>query len=78
MNKKKSIKTEITIVIIITTLLIIYYLFYFFALAYLLEGSILRIIMCIFPFIFGAIMIKVCIERIKEIKGGEADDFSKY
>lgn len=76
MNKKK--KTDIAVVIIITLILIAYYLFYFFALAYLLEGSILRVIMGIFPFIFGALLIKVCIERIKEIKGGEADDFSKY
>ena len=76
MNKKK--KTDIAIVIIITTLLIAYYLFYFFALAYLLEGNILRIIMGILPFMLSIILIKVTLDRIKEIKGGESDDLSKY
>ena len=32
----------------------------------------------IIPLIFSAVMLKVCIERIKEIKEGEEDDISKY
>lgn len=76
MNKKK--KREIIIVIVINILILLYYIFYFYALAYLLEGSILRVVMGVMPFIFALIMIKVTLDRIKEIKGGESDDLSKY
>ena len=32
----------------------------------------------VIPIIFAVVMVKVCIERIKEIKGGEEDDIGKY
>lgn len=78
-NKKdKRLLGEIATVIVITVLIIAYYIFYFFALAYLLEGSALRIIMGILPLLFSVIMIRVCLERIKEIKEDDTDDLSKY
>ena len=78
-NKKdKRLLGEIATVIVITVLIIAYYIFYFFALAYLLEGSVLRIIMGILPLLFSVIMIRVCLERIKEIKEDDTDDLSKY
>ena len=52
-NKKdKRLLGEIATLIVITVLIIAYYIFYFFALAYLLEGSALRIIMGILPLLF--------------------------
>lgn len=63
--------------IIITIILILYYIFYFGVLIILCPG-ILKILFGILPLIFSIIMIKVCIERIKEIKKGEEDDISKY
>jgi hypothetical protein len=32
----------------------------------------------IFPLVFIGITVKVCIERIQEIKKGEEDDLSQY
>ena len=37
-----------------------------------------RILMIVVPLILAAVMIGVLISRIKEIKGGEEDDLSKY
>ena len=31
-----------------------------------------------FPFLLSAVMVKVCIERISEIRKGEEDDIGKY
>lgn len=41
-------------------------------------NKILTVIFFVVPIFIGVMMIKVCIERIKEIKGGEEDDLSKY
>ena len=37
-----------------------------------------RVIAALMLFAFSIVMIKVCIERINEIKKGEEDDLSKY
>jgi len=63
--------------IIVTVLMILYYIFYFGLLISLLDG-IAKYFFGIFPVVFSGIMIKVCIERINEIKEGEEDDISKY
>lgn len=39
---------------------------------------IFRVLMIVVPLILAAVMIGVLISRIKEIKGGEEDDLSKY
>ena len=72
-----SHKKKMLVPIIITVLMILYYIIYFGLLISLLEG-IYKYVLGFFPLIFSIVIIKVCIERIKEIKGGEEDDISKY
>ena len=63
--------------IVVSVIIILYYVVYFGILITLLEG-IWKYVLGIIPLIFSAVMLKVCIERIKEIKKGEEDDLSKY
>ena len=71
-HKKKIITT-----IFFTLGGIVYYLIYFGVLIYFIDG-ILKYLLGIVPIIFVALFIYVCIERIKEIQGGEEDDLSQY
>ena len=71
-NRKKM-----TAPIVVTVLCIIYYIAYFGFLISLIEG-IWKYMLGIIPLAFSVVMIKVCIERINEIKKGEEDDISKY
>ena len=63
--------------IIVTVLFIAYFILYFALLITTLEG-ILKYALGIIPLLFMAVILAVCIERIKEIKKGEEDDLSKY
>ena len=63
--------------IIISTIIIFYYVVYFSLLIALLD-SIWKYVLGIIPLVLSIVMVKVCIERIKEIKKGEEDDISKY
>ena len=63
--------------IVITIIMTLYYVIYFGFLITLLDG-IWKYALGIIPIIFSIIMVKVCIERINEIKKGEEDDISKY
>ncbi len=63
--------------IVVCVVVILYYVVYFGFLIALL-GGIWKYVLGIFPFIFSAVTVKVCIERINEIKKGEEDDISKY
>lgn len=63
--------------IVVSVVIILYYVVYFGILITLLEG-IWKYVLGIIPLIFSAVMLKVCIERIKEIKEGEEDDISEY
>ena len=63
--------------IIVTAIMVLYYIVYFGILVSELEG-ILLYLLGIIPIGLSAVMIKVCIDRIKEIKKGEEDDLSKY
>ena len=63
--------------IIVTILMVFYYVLYFGFLISLLEG-VWKYALGIIPLAFSTVMIKVCIERINEIKKGEEDDLSKY
>ncbi|MBE5885723.1 MAG: hypothetical protein E7284_04875 [Lachnospiraceae bacterium] len=63
--------------ILISVIIILYYVLYFGILMALL-GGIWKYVLGIVPLLFGSVMIKVCVERIKEIKEGEEDDLSKY
>ena len=73
----KSHKNKMIAPIVVTVLIVLYYVVYFGVLISLLEG-IVKYALGLLPLIFSVVMIKVCIERIKEIKGGEEDDLSKY
>ena len=72
-NKKKQFIAPI----LVTVLMVAYYVVYFGFLMSLLSG-IPRYALGILPLAFSIVMIKVCIERIQEIKKGEEDDLSKY
>ncbi len=63
--------------IIVSVIIILYYVLYFGIVVTLLDG-VLKYVLGIIPLFFTGVMIKVCVERIKEIKEGEEDDLSKY
>ncbi len=73
----KSKKKKLLAPIVVTILMILYFVFYFGFLITVLDG-IWKILLCVLPLAFSGVMIKVCIERIQEIKKGEEDDLSKY
>ncbi len=64
--------------ILITILVIAYYAFLFAMLFSEVESGFLKFLVAVAPAALGATMIGVCIQRIKEIKGGEEDDLGKY
>ena len=72
LHKKKMIAP-----IVVSVLSILYYIVYFGFLMSLLEG-VFKYALGIIPILFAIVMVKVCMERINEIKGGEEDDLSKY
>ncbi len=63
--------------IVVTILMVLYYVVYFGFLISLLEG-VWKYSLGIIPLVFSTVMVKVCIERINEIKKGEENDLSKY
>ena len=63
--------------IVVSVVMVLYYVVYFGFLISVLDG-IWKYALGIIPFIFSALTVKVCIDRIKEIRGGEEDDISKY
>jgi len=63
--------------IVISVIVVLYYIAYFGFLISMLEG-IWKYVLGIVPLALSAVMVKVCIERIQEIKKGEEDDLSKY
>ncbi|MBE7092061.1 MAG: hypothetical protein E7365_02650 [Clostridiales bacterium] len=74
MHKNKG---KLVAPIIVTIIMIVYCVIYFGFLIMLISG-IWRWVLGIIPVVFSVILIKVCIERIIEIKKGEEDDLSKY
>ena len=71
-KKKKMIAP-----IVVTVLMVLYYIVYFGFLITLVPG-LWKYALGIIPFGFSVAMVKVCVERINEIKKGEEDDISKY
>ncbi len=63
--------------IVVTVLVVLYYTAFFALITYYVEGM-WKLLLGIVPAALAAVMIYVCIQRIKEIKGGEEDDISKY
>lgn len=72
MHRKKMVAP-----IVISVIVVLYYVAYFGLLITTLDG-IWKYVLGIAPILLSAVMVKVCIERIKEIKDGEEDDISKY
>ena len=73
----KEHKKKLIAPIIVTAIMVLYYIAYFGFLISLIDG-IWKWLLGIIPIAFIAVMLKVCIERINEIKKGEEDDLSKY
>ena len=73
----KSHKRKMFAPIVVAILMILYFVIYFGFLISLLNG-IWKIALGVIPLALSAVMIKVCIERIREIKKGEEDDISQY
>ena len=72
MHRKKMVAP-----IVVTVHMILYYVVYFGFLISALSG-IWRYVMGILPLALTIVTVKVCIERIREIKKGEEDDLSQY
>lgn len=64
--------------IVITSILILYLLGYIIICFLIPLPPILKIIGTLIPLAFIGVSISVLVERIKEVKGGEDDDLSKY
>ena len=73
----KLYKNKMIAPIVISVIIILYYVVYFGILIALLYG-VWKWLLGIIPLALSAVMLKVCIERIKEIKKGEEDDLSQY
>ena len=63
--------------ILVSVIMILYYVAYFGFLLSLLDGF-WKYALGIIPFLLSVVTVMVCIERIKEIRKGEEDDFSQY
>ena len=63
--------------ILVTIIIVLYFVVYFGFLIALVDG-VWKYLLGILPLVFAGIMVKVCIERINEIRKGEEDDISKY
>ena len=71
-HRKKMIAPSV-----VSVIMILYYVVYFGFLITLLPG-IWKYALGILPLALSVLIVKVCIERINEIKKGEEDDISKY
>ena len=71
-RKKKMIAP-----IIVTVITVLYYVVYF-GVLFMLIGGVWRYLFGIIPLLLSALTVKVCIDRINEIKEGEEDDISNY
>ena len=73
----KSHKKKMVAPIVVSVIIILYYIVLFAFLWSALEG-VWKYVFSVVPIGISGVMIKVCIERINEIKKGEEDDLSKY
>lgn len=63
--------------IVITVLFVVYMIVYFALLVSVLSG-IERVLFAVIPAALSALLIHVCVQRIKEIRSGEEDDLDNY
>ncbi len=71
-------KRKMAAPILITVFMVIYYIVFFVLIVSYLGSMLLKILLGIIPAVLAGFMVYVCIERIKEIEGGEEDDLGKY
>ena len=76
--KVNAHKRKMVAPVIVTVILLAYYIFFFGLLLSSLESTVFKLLLGIIPAVSGVVLIGVCVERIKEIKGGEEDDLSQY
>ena len=70
-------KTKMIVPIVITVIIVLYCVVYF-GISMLLFRGLWQFLLGIVPLVLAVVMVKVCIERINEIRNGEEDDISKY
>ena len=70
-------KTKMIVLILITVIIVVYCVVYF-GISMLLFRGLWQLLLGFVPLILAVVMVKVCIERINEIRNGEEDDISKY
>ena len=75
---KKKHRRKMIPPILVTVLMILYFILYFGVLVSLIRSTPFRVLLGICPAFLGAAMIGVCIQRLREIKGGEEDDLGQY
>ena len=66
------------IVPIVITVIIVVYCVVYFGISMLLFHGLWQFLLGIVPFVLAVVMVKVCMERVHEIRNGEEDDISKY
>ena len=66
------------IVPIVITVIIVVYCVVYFGISMLLFRGLWQFLLGIVPFVLAVVMVKVCMERVHEIRNGEEDDISKY
>ena len=64
--------------IVISVIMVLYFILYFAILTVLIDNLIIKLALGVIPALSAVVMIFVCVQRIREIKGGEEDDLSKY
>lgn len=73
----KTHRKKLIAPVIVTVLMTLYYIVYFGFLIAVLDG-LWKYALGLFPLVFSAVTVAVCIQRIREIKKGEEDDLSQY
>ena len=76
-NTMKNHRKKMAAPLVITAVVVVYYLVFFLVLTRLLRGPALWLSGLV-PLGLAAVMIGVCVQRIKEIRSGEEDDLGKY
>ena len=70
-------RKKMTAPIVVTFIMVIYYAAYFSFLVSVIEG-VWRYVFAVVPLLLSIMTVKVCVDRINEIKRGEEDDIGKY
>ena len=64
--------------VVVTALMVLYYALYFGLIIAAIPQMWAKVALGIIPPVLSAVMIGVCVQRIREIRSGEEDDLGKY